>query len=70
VSISLSVATTKYFYGVVSVYLLNTNYLKISECRFLGHFRPQEGKPALWELDSDYYLHVAGYEDDFSKDDK
>ncbi|KAG0559776.1 hypothetical protein KC19_10G128300 [Ceratodon purpureus] len=37
---------------------------------FLGHFRPQEGKPALWELDSDYYLHVAGYEDEFSKDDK
>ncbi|KAL2652583.1 hypothetical protein R1flu_020711 [Riccia fluitans] len=28
---------------------------------FLGHFQPQEGKPALWELDSDYYLHVGGY---------
>nr|XP_024397678.1 phosphoinositide phosphatase SAC1-like isoform X3 [Physcomitrium patens] len=37
---------------------------------FLGHFRPQEGKPALWELDSDYYLHVAGCEDELSKDDK
>lgn len=29
-------------------------------CRFLGYFQPQEGKPALWELDSDYYLHVSG----------
>ncbi|KAK2978546.1 hypothetical protein RJ640_009505 [Escallonia rubra] len=27
---------------------------------FLGYFKPQEGKPALWELDSDYYLHVSG----------
>ncbi|CAN6475704.1 unnamed protein product [Victoria cruziana] len=27
---------------------------------FLGYFQPQEGKPALWELDSDYYLHVTG----------
>ncbi|XP_020589372.1 phosphoinositide phosphatase SAC1 [Phalaenopsis equestris] len=27
---------------------------------FLGHFQPEEGKPALWELDSDYYLHVSG----------
>ncbi|KAJ8769901.1 hypothetical protein K2173_008983 [Erythroxylum novogranatense] len=27
---------------------------------FLGYFQPQEGKPALWELDSDYYLHVSG----------
>lgn len=35
---------------------------------FLGHFRPEEGKPALWELETDYYLHVSGYEDDFSKD--
>jgi len=26
----------------------------------LGYFQPQEGKPALWELDSDYYLHVSG----------
>ncbi|KAJ7186236.1 hypothetical protein O6H91_Y537100 [Diphasiastrum complanatum] len=31
---------------------------------FLGHFQPQEGKPALWELDSDYYLHVGGYRDE------
>lgn len=33
-------------------------------CRFLGYFKPQEGKPALWELDSDYYLHVSGIGDD------
>ncbi|KAJ7282190.1 hypothetical protein O6H91_10G028800 [Diphasiastrum complanatum] len=31
---------------------------------FLGHFQPQQGKPALWELDSDYYLHVGGYRDE------
>ncbi|BBM99160.1 phosphatidylinositol 3,5-bisphosphate 5-phosphatase [Marchantia polymorpha subsp. ruderalis] len=31
---------------------------------FLGHFQPKEGKPALWELDSDYYLHVGGYGDE------
>lgn len=27
---------------------------------FLGHFRPQDNRPALWELDSDYHLHVGG----------
>lgn len=27
---------------------------------FLGHFQPQEGKPDLWELETDYYLHVSG----------
>ncbi|XP_019465463.1 PREDICTED: phosphoinositide phosphatase SAC1 isoform X1 [Lupinus angustifolius] len=31
---------------------------------FLGYFQPQDGKPALWELDSDYYLHVSGTGDD------
>ncbi|XP_077213252.1 phosphoinositide phosphatase family protein [Tasmannia lanceolata] len=31
---------------------------------FLGYFQPQEGKPALWELDSDYYLHVFGIGDE------
>ncbi|XP_074269203.1 phosphatidylinositol-3-phosphatase SAC1 [Silene latifolia] len=31
---------------------------------FLGYFKPQEGKPALWDLDSDYYLHVTGVGDD------
>ncbi|ESW03281.1 hypothetical protein PHAVU_011G001200 [Phaseolus vulgaris] len=33
---------------------------------FLGYFQPHEGKPALWELDSDYYLHVSGIGDDLS----
>ncbi|XP_004235536.1 phosphoinositide phosphatase SAC2 isoform X2 [Solanum lycopersicum] len=28
---------------------------------FLGHFRPQEGKPALWELDSDQHYSVGGH---------
>lgn len=36
--------------------------------RFLGYFQPQEGKPALWELDSDYYLHVSGIGDDLVPD--
>lgn len=31
---------------------------------FLGYFQPQESKPALWELDSDYYLHVGSNGDD------
>ncbi|KAJ0091599.1 hypothetical protein Patl1_14100 [Pistacia atlantica] len=35
---------------------------------FLGYFKPQEGKPALWELDSDYYLHVSGIGDDVFHD--
>uniref|UniRef100_A0A2P2KSW8 Phosphoinositide phosphatase SAC1 n=2 Tax=Rhizophora mucronata TaxID=61149 RepID=A0A2P2KSW8_RHIMU len=35
---------------------------------FLGYFQPQEGKPALWELDSDYYLHVSGIGEDFNAD--
>ncbi|XP_074360306.1 phosphatidylinositol-3-phosphatase SAC1-like [Apium graveolens] len=30
---------------------------------FLGYFKPQEGKPTIWDLDSDYYLHVTGIED-------
>nr|KYP75595.1 hypothetical protein KK1_019786 [Cajanus cajan] len=37
---------------------------RTSTGRFLGYFQPQEGKPALWELDSDYYLHVSGIGDD------
>ncbi|GMI89811.1 suppressor of actin 1 [Hibiscus trionum] len=35
---------------------------------FLGYFQPKEGKPALWELDSDYYLHVSGTGDDLFPD--
>ena len=26
---------------------------------FLGNFVPVAGKPALWDLDSDYYLHYS-----------
>ncbi|XP_024519618.1 phosphoinositide phosphatase SAC1 [Selaginella moellendorffii] len=35
---------------------------------FLGYFQPQEGKPALWDLDSDYYLHVAGCGEELFED--
>eukprot|EP00898_Chlorokybus_atmophyticus_P006892 jgi/Chlat1/7203/Chrsp57S06849 len=28
---------------------------------FLGNFIPEHGKPFLWELDSDYYLHVRSF---------
>ncbi|XP_008647710.1 phosphatidylinositol-3-phosphatase SAC1-like isoform X2 [Zea mays] len=35
---------------------------------FLGYFQPQEGKPALWELDTDYYLHVTTAGDDLMSD--
>lgn len=28
-------------------------------CRFLGHFQPQQGKPALWELDSDQHCDAG-----------
>jgi hypothetical protein len=35
---------------------------------FLGYFQPQEGKPALWELDTDYYLHVTTAIDDLAPD--
>ncbi|KAL3684409.1 hypothetical protein R1sor_002431 [Riccia sorocarpa] len=34
---------------------------------FLGRFQPQEGKPALWDLDSDHYLHVSGGEESSPK---
>lgn len=26
---------------------------------FLGNFVPEPGRPALWQLDSDYYLHAG-----------
>ncbi|CAI8598476.1 unnamed protein product [Vicia faba] len=28
---------------------------------FLGHFQPQQGKPALWELDSDQYCDIGSH---------
>lgn len=27
----------------------------------MGHFQPQQGKPALWELDSDQHHNVRGH---------
>ncbi|XP_074560665.1 phosphatidylinositol-3-phosphatase SAC1 isoform X3 [Curcuma longa] len=35
---------------------------------FLGYFQPKDGKPALWELETDYYLHVAGIGDEVVPD--
>eukprot|EP01018_Ginkgo_biloba_P039449 Gb_30553 [translate_table: standard] len=32
---------------------------------FLGHFQPQHGKPALWELDSDQHCNIGRRIDDF-----
>ncbi|KAJ1418771.1 SAC domain [Sesbania bispinosa] len=31
---------------------------------FLGHFQPQQGKPALWELDSDQHYDTGRHGDD------
>lgn len=46
-------------------YASQSNLLSLPDfTRFLGYFQPQEGKPALWDLDSDYYLHVSGIGDD------
>ncbi|KAL3528549.1 hypothetical protein ACH5RR_007871 [Cinchona calisaya] len=33
---------------------------------FLGHFQPQLGKPALWELDSDQHYNVGRHGSDFA----
>ncbi|RRT52442.1 hypothetical protein B296_00017106 [Ensete ventricosum] len=39
--------------------------------RFLGHFHPQQGKPAIWELDSDQHCNVGrsvhGFVDEYSR---
>ncbi|KAI4329045.1 hypothetical protein L6164_021351 [Bauhinia variegata] len=35
---------------------------------FLGHFQPQHGKPALWELDSDQYYNVGKQGPNFADD--
>jgi hypothetical protein len=32
---------------------------------FLGHFQPEEGKPALWDLETDYYLHAGGQTEEY-----
>ncbi|THU57648.1 hypothetical protein C4D60_Mb03t05740 [Musa balbisiana] len=38
---------------------------------FLGHFHPQQGKPAIWELDSDQHCNVGksvhGFVDEYSR---
>uniref|UniRef100_A0A5B6YTC1 Putative phosphoinositide phosphatase SAC3-like isoform X2 n=1 Tax=Davidia involucrata TaxID=16924 RepID=A0A5B6YTC1_DAVIN len=35
---------------------------------FLGHFQPQQGKPALWELDSDQHYSVGRRSSDFTEE--
>ncbi|KAK6118742.1 hypothetical protein DH2020_047547 [Rehmannia glutinosa] len=35
---------------------------------FLGHFQPQQGKPALWELDSDQHYDVRRRGSDFAEE--
>ncbi|KAI3455664.1 hypothetical protein Pfo_012327 [Paulownia fortunei] len=35
---------------------------------FLGHFQPQQGKPALWELDSDQHYNVGRRGSDFAEE--
>ncbi|GER28361.1 phosphoinositide phosphatase family protein [Striga asiatica] len=35
---------------------------------FLGHFQPQQGKPALWELDSDQHYDVRSRGSDFAEE--
>ncbi|XWS18777.1 hypothetical protein CRYUN_Cryun32bG0073800 [Craigia yunnanensis] len=34
---------------------------------FLGHFQPQQGKPALWELDSDQHYSVGRHGPNFNE---
>ncbi|PSR96966.1 Phosphoinositide phosphatase [Actinidia chinensis var. chinensis] len=33
---------------------------------FLGHFQPQQGKPALWELDSDQHYNIGRHGSNFA----
>ncbi|KAG1342583.1 Phosphoinositide phosphatase SAC3 [Cocos nucifera] len=33
--------------------------LSLPKKMFLGHFQPQQGKPALWELDSDQHYNIG-----------
>ncbi|XP_059640914.1 phosphoinositide phosphatase SAC2-like isoform X2 [Cornus florida] len=35
---------------------------------FLGHFQPQQGKPALWELDSDQHYSVGRHSFNFAEE--
>lgn len=36
-----------------------TDYLTWYFLRFLGYYQPQQGKPALWELDSDQHYDLG-----------
>ncbi|XP_012574110.1 phosphoinositide phosphatase SAC2-like isoform X2 [Cicer arietinum] len=48
----------------------NNTYLDVYKQKtiniFLGHFQPQQGKPALWELDSDQYYTVGKHGPDLA----
>ncbi|KAA8540209.1 hypothetical protein F0562_024228 [Nyssa sinensis] len=35
---------------------------------FLGHFQPQQGKPALWELDSDQHYNIGSRSSSFTEE--
>lgn len=53
-----------YFLCVITLAISSQTIIFGVFARFLGYFQPTEGKPALWDLDSDYYLHVSGIGDD------
>ncbi|KAL8138642.1 hypothetical protein V2J09_004643 [Rumex salicifolius] len=36
--------------------------------RFLGHFQPEAGRPALWELDSDHHYRIGSLNPSFSEE--
>lgn len=38
--------------------------------RFLGHFQPQQGKPALWELDSDQHHNIGIHDPNVNENSK
>ena len=41
----------------------------VGNVRFLGHFQPQPGKPALWELDSDQHYKLMRRDSNFPEED-
>lgn len=59
------------FFAKIVFVLLLTNFFTIHKIvfllswhRFLGHFQPQQGKPAPWELGSDQHYDVEKHGDD------
>ena len=40
----------------------SSNSLFVDAVRFLGHFQPQPGKPAIWELGSDQHHNVGKHD--------